>query len=83
MYSTFNGLWNSSTRCELAAALIAMLAEGPIHIASDSQAMLSKAEVLRQKAIDKCDEIVEGLDMETDTSKLEEHEEFQKLVRAH
>ena len=37
------GLHGSSTRTELAAAIIAIAANGPIHIGTDRQAMLDKA----------------------------------------
>ena len=46
----FNGIWPSSTRCETAAALIAMQAAQAVHIASDSKAMVGKARDMQQRA---------------------------------
>ena len=43
LYTNIGGLTGSSTRTELAAAIIAMSGHGPIHLASDSQAFVKRA----------------------------------------
>ncbi len=43
LYTPLGGYSGSSTRTELAAAIIALMANGPIHIGIDSQAFLDKA----------------------------------------
>ena len=43
LYTPIGGYSGSSTRTELAAAIIALMANGPIHIGTDSQAFLDKA----------------------------------------
>ena len=42
MWGTFTALRGSSTRCELATALIAMLRQRPVHIGTDSLALVRK-----------------------------------------
>ena len=42
-YTKIGGYAGSSTRTELAAAILAISAHGPVHFASDSQAMVKKA----------------------------------------
>ena len=44
LYTPIGGYTGSSTRTELAAAIIALSANGPIHLGTDSQAFLDKAE---------------------------------------
>ncbi len=44
LYAPIGGFSGSSTRTELAAAIIALAANGPIHIGTDSQAMLDRAQ---------------------------------------
>ncbi len=44
LYTSIGGYTGSSTRTELAAAIIAILANGPVHIGTDSQAMLDRAQ---------------------------------------
>ena len=53
MWQTFNDLRGSSTRCEIGAMLLAMLREEPIHIGTDSQAMLTKLQQMLDHAKDK------------------------------
>ena len=43
LYTSIGGFAGSSTRTELAAAIIAMSAHGPIHLASDSNAFVKRA----------------------------------------
>ena len=43
LYTPIGGYGGSSTRTELAAAIVAILANGPVHIGSDSQAFIDKA----------------------------------------
>ena len=43
MWNEYNSEWSSSTRCELAATLITTVTNRPIHTASDSKAMVDKA----------------------------------------
>ena len=40
LYTPIGGYTGSSTRTELAAAIIALVANGPVHIGTDSQAFL-------------------------------------------
>ena len=57
MYNTFNGPWSSSTRCEIAAMIVALLAPMPVRIASDSAAALGRAShvpVLWHGGLDVC-----------------------------
>ena len=51
MWGNMSGQESHSTRTELAAVLIAMLRPIPLHIASDSQAMIDKANMLIDAAI--------------------------------
>ncbi len=44
LYTPIGGFTGSSTRTELAAAIIALCANGPIHIGTDSQAFLDRAQ---------------------------------------
>ncbi len=44
LYTPIGGYSGSSTRTELAAAIIAILANGPVHIGTDSQAFLERAQ---------------------------------------
>ena len=44
LYTPIGGYTCSSTRTELAAAIIALVANGPVHIGTDSQAFLEKAQ---------------------------------------
>ena len=53
MWQTFNDLRGSSTRCEIGAMLLAMLREIPIHIGTDSQAMLTKLQQMLDHAASK------------------------------
>ena len=46
LWGTLTGHCGSSTRSELAAAIIALVAPGPIHIGTDSQAMMDTMEKL-------------------------------------
>ena len=41
-YAPYNGYTSSSTRCEIVAALTAMLPPVPVHTASDSKALVAK-----------------------------------------
>ena len=50
MWNTANGKWNSSTRTELAALMVAMLAEGPIHAALDNQTGVEKTAAMIREA---------------------------------
>ena len=43
LYTSIGGISGGSTRTELAAAIVAMSANGPVHVASDSKAFVSKA----------------------------------------
>ncbi len=43
LYTPIGGLSGSSTRSELAAAILALAANGPIHLGTDSQAFLDRA----------------------------------------
>ena len=42
LWCSFNASLNSSTRCELAAAIIAMIAPRPVHIGIDNQTVVGK-----------------------------------------
>lgn len=42
LWCAFNSSWNSSTRCELAAAIIAMLAPEPVNIGIDNATVVGK-----------------------------------------
>ncbi len=46
LYTKIGGYTGSSTRTELAAAIIAIAANGPIHIGTDSQAFKDKAQAV-------------------------------------
>ena len=48
MYTSIGGLAGGSTRTELAAAIVAMSANGPVHVASDSKAFVTKARKLQK-----------------------------------
>ena len=43
LWCPFNSLLNSSTRCELAAAILAMLPGMPMHIGRDNAAVVRKS----------------------------------------
>ena len=49
LYTSIGGYSGSSTRTELAAAIIAMMANGPVHIGTDSQAFKDKADNILSK----------------------------------
>ena len=51
MWGNMTGQHAHSTRTELAAVLVAMLRPIPLHLASDSQAMIDKANILMNQAI--------------------------------
>ena len=51
MWGNMTGQHSHSTRTELAAVLVAMLRPIPLHIASDSQAMIDKANFLMDQAV--------------------------------
>ena len=53
MWQTFNDLRGSTTRCEIGSMLLAMLREAPIHIGTDSQAMLTKVQQILNHASSK------------------------------
>lgn len=61
MYNSFNSEWNSSTRCELAATLIAILSDGPVHTGTDSQAVIDRAAKLQAEACKTVDKIISEL----------------------
>ena len=42
MWGTFTALLGSSTRCEMATVLVAMLRRKPVHVATDSLALVRK-----------------------------------------
>ena len=46
LYAKIGGYGDSSTRCELAAAIIAVCSHGPIHVGSDSKAFVDFANSL-------------------------------------
>ena len=48
LISTLAGFGSSSTRAEIAAGIIAMAADGPIHIGTDSRAFLLKAQTIQK-----------------------------------
>ena len=54
-YSNIGGYSGSSTRTELAAGILAILAHGPIHIASDNQGFVNKTIALRKRINDQND----------------------------
>ena len=72
----FNGIWSSSTRCEIAAAMIALLAPCPIHVGSDSSSMVKKASKLKAKAAEAIaglrDEVTHRPNRDLDPDMLEE-----------
>ena len=43
LYTSIGGISGGSTRTELVAAIVAMSANGPVHVASDSKVFVSKA----------------------------------------
>ena len=47
MFTALGGFGGSSTRSELGAGIVAIAADGPVHIGTDSAAFLRKAEALR------------------------------------
>ncbi len=49
LYTPIGGFGGSSTRTELAAAIVAILANGPVHIGSDSQAFIDKGSDILHK----------------------------------
>ena len=51
MWGNMTGQHAHSTRTELAALLVAMLRPIPLHIATDSQAMIDKADFLMDQAL--------------------------------
>ena len=51
LYTSIGGISGGSTRTELAAAIVAISAEGPVHIASDSEAFVSKARKLQKQML--------------------------------
>ena len=51
MWNSLPGLGCSSTRTELAAVIMACIHPQPLHIASDSKAMIDKAQMLIRHAI--------------------------------
>ena len=50
MWGPLKGMWQSSTRAELAALVIAMHIEVPLHIGIDNKAVVDKATALIEKA---------------------------------
>ena len=55
-YSNIGGYSGSSARTELAAGILAILAHGPIHVASDNKGFVSKAIKLINRVNDKNDQ---------------------------
>ena len=53
LFSKVGGFSGSSTRTELSAAIISLAANGPIHLASDSEGFVNMANALKNK-IAKC-----------------------------
>ena len=51
LYTSIGGLAGGSTRTELAAAIVAMSADGPVHVASDSKAFVSKAHKMQKQML--------------------------------
>ena len=49
LFTPIGGFGGSSTRTELAAAIVAIIANGPVHIGSDSQAFIDKASDILHK----------------------------------
>ena len=49
LFTPIGGFGGSSTRTELAAAIVAILANGPVHIGSDSQAFIDQASDILHK----------------------------------
>ncbi len=49
LYTALAGFGGSSTRSELAAGILALMASGPAHIGSDSQAFVRKANSIRNR----------------------------------
>jgi ribonuclease HI len=43
LFTSIGGFGGSSTRCELAAGILALCANGPVHVASDSEAFVDMA----------------------------------------
>ena len=52
LYTNIGGYSGSSTRTELAAGIIALCAEGPVHIGSDSEVFVKRANQLIQQVAD-------------------------------
>ena len=51
LHTSIGGLAGGSTRTELAAAIVAMSANGPVHVASDSKAFVTKAHKLQKQML--------------------------------
>jgi hypothetical protein len=49
LFTPIGGYGGSSTRTELAAAIVAIVANGPVHIGTDSQAFIDKASDILHK----------------------------------
>ncbi len=49
LYTKIGGYTGSSTRTELAAAIIAIAANGPVHIGTDSQAFMDRAHIIMHR----------------------------------
>ena len=64
MWSPLRGTWHSSTRAELAALLLALHIEEPLHIGIDNKTLVDKANALIKKADER-----RGRDEESKVSK--------------
>ena len=49
MWTKVDAYNNNSTRAEIAAGIVAMISEGPIHIGSDSESFVNKANEIISK----------------------------------
>ena len=58
LYTKIGGYSGSSTRTELAAAIVSMAAHGPIHLASDSMAFVKAANRLMFKMSEQKDHTI-------------------------
>ena len=52
LYNEFKSSWGSSTRSELAAVIVACMSDMPGHIATDSKALVDKAEWMGSRGVE-------------------------------
>ena len=77
MWTKVDAYNGNSTRAEIAAGLLALVSEGPIHIGSDSESFVDKANIMIHNCINNIDNRNWGLCSDGD---LWAH--FEKAVKA-